>query len=153
MKCCSAPPVLEAHRSRAIRISFPQIPLPWWLPAGGLGKFSAIDLRKIMTGKNASATPTIGELDEGLAGGSSRKDLETMFQLIYLRFTQPRYDSIAFEAQATQLKSALANQAASPAFAFSAALSKIMSSDSPRVYLPTAELIDKFDPRQVDGVL
>jgi len=113
--------------------------------AGGLGKFSAIDLRKVMTGKNASATPTIGELDEGLAGGSSRKDLETMFQLIYLRFTQPGYDSIAFEAQASQLKSALANQAASPAFAFSVALSKIMSSDSPRVYVPTAELIDKFD--------
>jgi zinc protease len=112
---------------------------------GGVGKFSAIDLRKIMTGKNASASPNIGELDEGLTGSSSRKDLETMFQLIYLRFTQPRYDSTAFEAQAAQLKSALANQAASPGYAFSVALSKIMSSDSPRVYVPSAELIDKFD--------
>jgi len=112
---------------------------------GGVGKFSAIDLRKILTGKNASASPTFGELDEGLSGGSSRKDLETMFQLIYLRFTQPRYDSTAFEAQAAQLKSALANQAASPGYAFSLALSKIMSSDNPRVYVPSAELVDKFD--------
>jgi zinc protease len=98
-----------------------------------------------MTGKNASASPTIGELDEGLTGSSSRKDLETMFQLIYLRFTQPRYDSTAFEAQTTQLKSSLANQAASPGYAFTVALSKIMSSDNPRVYVPSAELVDKFD--------
>ena len=37
-----------------------------------------------MTGKIASASPFIGELEEGLSGSSSRKDLETMFQLIYL---------------------------------------------------------------------
>src|SRR6185503_9866799 len=58
--------------------------------AGGVSKFSAIDLQKMMTGKIASANPYIGELEEGLNGSSSRKDLETMFQLIYLRFTQPR---------------------------------------------------------------
>ena len=33
--------------------------------AGGLGKFSALDLRKVLTGKIASATPFIGELEEG----------------------------------------------------------------------------------------
>ena len=38
----------------------------------------------------------IGDTEEGLAGGSSRKDLETMFQLIYLRFTAPWPDPVAF---------------------------------------------------------
>ena len=47
----------------------------------------------MLTGKIASASPLIGELEEGLSGSSSRKDLETMFQLIYLRFTQPRADA------------------------------------------------------------
>jgi len=113
--------------------------------SGGVGKFNAIDLRKILTGKVASVSPSIGELNEGLAGSSSRKDLETMFQLIYLRMTQPRYDSTAFEAQAAQLKAGLANQAASPGFAFSEALTKIMSGNHPRAYIPSPELVDKFD--------
>ena len=46
----------------------------------------------MLTGKVASARPFIGELEEGLRGSASRKDLETMFQLIYLTFTQPRAD-------------------------------------------------------------
>ncbi|HEY6659729.1 MAG TPA: pitrilysin family protein, partial [Pyrinomonadaceae bacterium] len=71
------------------------------ITAGGIAKFSAIDLGKMLTGKVASATPFIGELEEGLSGSSSRKDLETMFQLIYLRFTQPRADANAFAVQST----------------------------------------------------
>jgi len=88
------------------------------ITAGGVGKFSAIDLRKFMTGKVASAGPFIAELEEGLTGGSSRKDLETMFQLIYLRFVQPRSDATAFSVQAAQTKTMLANQAVVPEFAF-----------------------------------
>ena len=63
------------------------------ITAGGVAKFSAIDLQKMLAGKIAAATPFIGELQEGFFGNSSRKDLETMFQLIYLNFTQPRADA------------------------------------------------------------
>src|SRR6185503_9897194 len=82
------------------------------ITAGGVAKFSAIELGKMLTGKVASATPFIGELEEGLNGGSSRKDLETMFQLIYLRFTQPRADANAFAVQATQARTFMNNQSA-----------------------------------------
>ena len=37
---------------------------------GGLGQFSAIDLRKVLTGKVASVRPAIGELEEGLTGSA-----------------------------------------------------------------------------------
>src|SRR5205085_5802155 len=80
------------------------------ITAGGLGKFNVTDLRKLMTGKAASVGPFIGELEEGLNGSSSRKDLETMFQLIYLWFTQPRADATAFSVQVSQAKTMLANQ-------------------------------------------
>ncbi len=88
------------------------------IAAGGVGKFNAIDLQKALTGKVAWAGPYIAELEEGMGGGSSRKDLETMFQLIYLRFMQPRADTIAFGAQAAQMRAMLANQTAVPEFAF-----------------------------------
>ena len=100
--------------------------------ASGVGKFSAIDLQKVLAGKVASAGPYIGELEEGLSGGSSRKDLETMFQLIYLRFTQPRADPTVFGAQMVQMKALLANQSAMPEFAFSETLIKALFQDHPR---------------------
>jgi len=43
------------------------------LSAGGLGQFNAIDLRKALTGKVANAGTFIGETEEGLSGGASRK--------------------------------------------------------------------------------
>ena len=113
--------------------------------AGGLGKFSVTDLRKILTGKIASATPFIAELDEGLNGGASRQDLETMFQLIYLRFTQPRPDPAMFGVMTSQLKAMLANQAASPEYAFAQMLSSTLTQNHPRRRLPTAAAVDQWN--------
>ena len=60
--------------------------------------------------------------EEGLAGGTSRKDLEQMFQLVYLTFTAPRADPVAFRVMNDQLKVTLANQAAIPDQVFDDAL-------------------------------
>ncbi|MEK7834224.1 MAG: insulinase family protein, partial [Acidobacteriota bacterium] len=115
------------------------------ITAGGLGKFNAVDLRKLMTGKVASATPFIGELDEGLNGSSNRKDLETMFQLIYLRFTQPRADQIAFNTQATQFKTIMANQSASPQYVFFEALNGARYQNHLRRQPTTAAMVDEWN--------
>jgi zinc protease len=112
---------------------------------GGVGKFNANDLRKFMAGKVAAATPFISELEEGLNGSSSRKDLETMFQLIYLRFTAPRADRDAFSAQIAQLKSILGNQSAVPEFAFSSAITAARYQNHPRRRVPTPELVDEWN--------
>jgi zinc protease len=114
------------------------------IASGGLGKFSQIDLRKTMTGKVASARPFIGETEEGLQGSASRKDLETMFQLIYLTFTQPRADPAMFNVITSSTKSALANQKASPEFAFAETLNSILSQDHPRARMMSPELVDQM---------
>src|SRR5205085_626468 len=113
--------------------------------AGGVGKFNAVDLRKMMAGKVASATPVITEVYEGINGSSSKKDLETMFQLIYLRFTQPRADANAFNVQATQMKTMLANQGVIPEFNFSKALMAARYQNHLRRQLPTPEMIDGWN--------
>lgn len=115
------------------------------IAAGGLGKFSAIELRKVMTGKVANASAFIGETEEGLAGSASRKDLETMFQLIYLRFTQPRADKDAFTVQATQTRTALANQSAVPEFAYAEALTSILGQNHLRRRITTAATVDQWN--------
>src|SRR5262252_7498130 len=62
------------------------------VPAGGVGRFSGVTLDKLLSGKAIAVVPFINELEEGMRGGSTPQDLETMFQLLYLRFTQPRAD-------------------------------------------------------------
>ena len=113
--------------------------------AGGLGRFSSADLRRVLTGKIASANPTIGELEEGLSGGASPKDVETLFQLIYMRFTQPRRDPDIFATQTGQLRTLMANQANTPGFAFTAALAEILGQNHPRRRLPTAAMVDEWN--------
>jgi zinc protease len=113
--------------------------------AGGVGKLNAIDYRKVMTGKIASANPYISELAEGMSGSSSRKDLETMFQLIYLRFTQPRADAAAVAAQASQMKTMLANQMSNPSFVFVDAINSAMYQNHPRRRTQTAATVDEWN--------
>ncbi|HEX6731972.1 MAG TPA: insulinase family protein [Pyrinomonadaceae bacterium] len=115
------------------------------ITAGGLAKFNAIDLGKMMMGKVASASPFIGELEEGLNGSSSRKDLETMFQLIYLRFTQPRADANAFAVQATRAKTLMTNQSVVPEFAFFDALTTLRYQNHPRRRTSTAATVDEWN--------
>jgi zinc protease len=112
--------------------------------SGGLATFSALELQKMLTGKVASASASISETEEMMAGGASRKDLETMFQLIYLRFTQPRADETIFGVMTSQTKAALANQKSMPEFAFAEALEGALSQNHFRSRPFTAELVDEM---------
>lgn len=68
-----------------------------------------------------------------------------MFQLIYLRFTQPRADPTAFAAMASQARGLLANQMASPDVVFDQALDAALSRDSPRRQPETPATVDQWN--------
>jgi zinc protease len=112
--------------------------------AGGVGTFSAVDLPKVLSGKVASVSPFIGETEEGLNGSASRKDLETLFQLIHLRFTRPRPDENMFKVITQQMETLLARQRAMPEFAFSETLQKTMTQEHPRARMMSPELIPQM---------
>jgi zinc protease len=115
------------------------------ISAGGLGKFSGVDLPKQLAGKVASVEPFIGDTDQGLSGNASRKDLETMFQLLYLTVTAPRADPTIFGVITSQTKTMLANETASPDFAFSDALIGALTQNHPRARLMTPAIVDEMD--------
>ena len=112
---------------------------------GGLGKLRSLDLGKILAGRSVSVRADIGDTEEGLGGGSSRKDLETMFQLIYLTFTAPRPDPVAFGVFKEQLKVALANQDALPDRAFEDALTSALTQNHPRARPLKASNVDEMN--------
>jgi zinc protease len=113
--------------------------------AGGLGPFNIIQLRNSLAGKAVSVSPFIGDTEEGLGGGASPKDLETMFQLIYLTFTQPRADAEAFAAMTSQMRAMLANQQASPEWEFRQTLATTLSQNHFRARPMTPKLVDEMD--------
>src|SRR6185503_4318877 len=88
------------------------------IQAGGVGKFNGVTLDRLLAGKAVQVRPFIGEIRHGMAGGSTPQDLETLFQLLYLRFTEPRADPTAFAAMKSQMLGLLANQTASPEVVF-----------------------------------
>lgn len=112
----------------------------------GLGGFDNISLEKKLTGIRASVNPSIQELTENLSGNSTVKDFETMLQLNYLWFTQPRKDPEAFKSFIDQNRNSLKNLAANPQFIFIDSLVKLAYGNHPRaIMIPTLEQIDKVN--------
>ena len=62
----------------------------------GLGKFTSLDLTKALAGKIANADLGISGKYTNMSGSATPKDLETMFQLAYLYFTDITKDQKGF---------------------------------------------------------
>lgn len=100
--------------------------------ASGLGNFSNTELEKALAGKQANANLQLFNLHEGLSGSSTPKDLETLFQLTYLYFTDVRKDEKSFAQLMTTLETMLKNQALSPDAVFSDSLMSTLYCHNPR---------------------
>ncbi|MEZ4455058.1 MAG: insulinase family protein [Gemmatimonadales bacterium] len=112
---------------------------------GGAGDFSAVELQKKLAGKAVFVSPFVGSYQEGFRGQASPKDLETLFQLVYLNFTAPRRDPEAFAAFRTNIRAALANRSASPDVAFRDTLSVTLTQHHPRNQPVSTATIDSLD--------
>lgn len=80
----------------------------------GIGNFDKNQLEKYLSDKIVRVYSTIEPLSEGLRGSSSTKDLEIMFQLIYLYFTDFRIDSEALQRYIEDIKTSIDNSKNSP---------------------------------------
>jgi zinc protease len=118
---------------------------PLLFQVSGVGAFDRIALQKKLTGKKAGASASISATEEGVNGSASRQDIETLFQLVWLRFTQPRVDTAAFQAIKNQARSVLANQRNQPTSVFGDTIAMTMAQYSPRLKLFTPELLDSVN--------
>ena len=98
----------------------------------GVSKFSATDLRKQLSGKSASAIVVPSDYTNTVRAGGSPKDLEEIMQLIYLRFTAPRFNKDDFDATIGQYISYVENLKSNPDFKASAEQEKTLFGNHPR---------------------
>ena len=110
---------------------------------GGVGAFDAVTLRKMLAGKSVRVSPSVSTKSQAISGGSSVKDMPTMFQLAYLYFTQPRRDDAAFASLMNRQRAFLANRNASPKVDYNDSIRAILYDHNPRLAPVVQETLDK----------
>ena len=117
----------------------------------GVGDFTPVDLRKAITGKTVTVNPTFGTSSDGMSGSSSVKDVESMMQLMYLYFTDPRLDTSLFKSYVQKNKAQLAFLSANPQVVFIDSLFKVVYQDNPLapIAVPKPEYFDRIDLNRI----
>lgn len=109
----------------------------------GYGAFTSADLRKFLTGKNVSVIPSILETSEQIDASSTIKDIETMFQLLYLKSTNPRKDMDGFQSFITRSKLSSEQLKSDPRYLFMDTTNTILYKGNKRAHMITPA--DEYD--------
>jgi len=111
----------------------------------GVGDFNPTQLTKYLAGKTASAGAYIDDLYQGFSGSASPKDLETAFQLIYARATNPRKDVEIFNKNISDYKVVTANKNSNPSSVFADTVQAVMANYHKRGMPTNLSDIDKIN--------
>ena len=98
----------------------------------GIGNFSSTELSKALAGKEVNADATMGLTRQYVTAHSTPKDLETMFQMVYLYFTNVNKDEKQFQNLMTQLEMGLKNKSLSPDAVYGDSLVNTLYCHNPR---------------------
>ena len=98
----------------------------------GIGNFSSNELQKALAGKKCNADATMGKTRQYITAHSTPKDLETMFQMMYLYFTNINKDEKQYQNLMTMLEQQLKNKNLNPQAVFSDSLTNTLYKHNPR---------------------
>ena len=115
------------------------------IEASGLAGFSHSELEKALAGKIASASLSLTNDYQIVNGSSTPKDVETMFQLVYLTFTNITKDQKSYDNLIETTRLMLKNKSLQPEAVFSDSLSVTLASHNPRQQPLTADELPQVD--------
>ena len=121
-----------------------------FLNNGGVSKYSASTVSKMLAGKQLSVTPYLESMTHGISGNCQPKDLETALQLFYLYFTDPRFDPDEFNVGKQQIEAVLPNILKTPNFKFQQELQRTISGGNPRTVILDEDVLAKADVKVVE---
>lgn len=110
-----------------------------------LGGYKRTDIRKMLAGKQAQVVGTMGYRSEYIGGGSSRQDLETLFQLIYLNFQPLQPDMDAVSNLMTQQYTVLQGKENDPRQVYSDSVYATIYGHNPRNIIMRKEMLPEVD--------
>lgn len=110
----------------------------------GVAGFSPVQLAKMLNGKSAAVGSFISGRSQGIGGASTVKDFETALQLIYLRFTAPRKDTVLFENAIAQSREGVQNRYTDPGVVFKDTVNAVLTGYHYRTSPSTLERLDSI---------
>ena len=116
----------------------------------GVSAFSGTTVSKMLTGKNLSVNPYFSKLENGINGNSTVKDFETAMQLVYLYYTDPRFDPEEWQNGIDQIKSILPNLVNQPNYKLQTELYKTLYGGNPRHQMISDEVLAKANLATVE---
>ena len=109
----------------------------------GLSKFSGVELKKMLAGKNVRCELNIEKTRHGINLVSTPKDLETAMQLLYLNITEPRFDNEEFLIGINQIKAVLPNLEKMPQLKLQKLIRETLYGGHERVLTISGEVVEK----------
>ena len=121
--------------------------------AMGLADFAPTDLQNTLAGKVASVNAGLAGFNEFVGASSSNADLETMLQLISLKFAPPRKDADLYQSFVSRMQDAARNAMARPESVFFDAVQTTLFNNHPRLQLtPRPENFSQLDMERMRSI-
>lgn len=118
----------------------------------GKGNYNPITLNKMLAGKLANVRPSISTLYESVDGACAPKDFETMLQLLYLTFEQPRFDETLYENIMERSRVSLKTKYNNPQNIIQDSIALIVSDYHPRTRLFDESFLDDISLEKIKQI-
>jgi zinc protease len=119
--------------------------------AMGLKDFSPLDMRKILAGKSAAVSAGLGNNTDVVAGTAGATDIETMLQMVWLKFAGVRRDEDLYKSFIGKQIELARNRASQPGAQFGDVLVSTLYGNNPRA--PRAPRPEDFASINLDRAI
>ena len=110
-----------------------------------IGGFTSVELSKALAGKNVRSSANVDFRNETFSGFSSKKDLPTLFELIYMTFLPREKDEEAVGSYLASLRESLRNKSLDPMASLSDSIQATMYGHNPRITPMTEAEVDQVN--------
>ncbi len=119
----------------------------------GVAELDQVALSRFLSGEVVEVVTFIDETREVMTGSAETRDLQLLFQLIHLYFTQPRADEQALSSLVGELRPLATDRGALPSLAIADRLSASRyRGDARYLAVPTVDDLDTFDLSRAESI-
>jgi zinc protease len=118
----------------------------------GIGKHSVSNMKKLLTGKQVGVALILKELTENLSADCKKVDFETMLQMVYMAFEQPRFDKKAHDLEISRSLASMRGIKKTYDQILNDSVNMIINSYHPRVRIHNEEYVNDISLEKIEEI-
>jgi zinc protease len=116
-----------------------------WIELSAPGKFTNMELKKMLSGKQVDVLLDIDRFYETIQGTCSSFDTESMFELLYAKVLHPKLDERIFDNGKRQVKNAIEQASKNPRYTFFKRVVEQYFKNNPRLKPESVERVEQLN--------